>query len=172
MGWNGHKYVPRVKIMSITPSKGHYDSLSLHKDGRQYHKELHRLVAEAFVPNPNNYPQVMHLDEDKHNNKADNLAWGTAKENCNFPLKRQRISQAMKNKTGVKNNFYGKNHTQETKDKLRLYGRKIICEGIEYHTIKECAEFYNVQPATMGAWLRGTNTMPQEWKDKGLRYNE
>ena len=42
---------------------------------------LHRLVAEAFVPNPNNYPVVDHLDANKQNNKWDNLEWTTAAEN-------------------------------------------------------------------------------------------
>ena len=38
---------------------------------------VHRLVAIAFIPNPNNYPVVMHLDNNPHNNSADNLQWGT-----------------------------------------------------------------------------------------------
>lgn len=39
--------------------------------------QVHKLVAEAFIPNPNNYPIVRHLDDDPYNNKANNLAWGT-----------------------------------------------------------------------------------------------
>lgn len=42
---------------------------------------LHRLMAEAFVPNPNNYPIVLHIDNDKINTNPDNLAWGTYSEN-------------------------------------------------------------------------------------------
>lgn len=42
---------------------------------------LHRLVAEAFIPNPNNYPIVRHLDDDPTHNTDDNLAWGTQRDN-------------------------------------------------------------------------------------------
>lgn len=45
-------------------------------------KTIHRLVAETFIPNPNNLPLVMHLDNDPLHNHVSNLKWGTQKENC------------------------------------------------------------------------------------------
>ena len=50
-----------------------------HGQTKEYY--VHRLVAEAFVPNPHHYPYVRHLDDDPENNHADNLVWGTQKEN-------------------------------------------------------------------------------------------
>lgn len=59
---------------------GHID-ISLRKNNRRHHRYMHRLVAEAFIPNPHNYPIVRHLDDDPSNNRVDNLAWGTDLDN-------------------------------------------------------------------------------------------
>ena len=58
-----------------------YLCIDLSKDGITSHKLLHRLYAEAFIPNPNNYPVVMHQDNDKLNICESNLVWGTYSEN-------------------------------------------------------------------------------------------
>lgn len=48
--------------------------------------------------------------------------------------------------------------------------KKVICEKIEFGSLAECADYYNVNPGTMGGWLSGKCTMPKEWYDKGLRF--
>lgn len=52
-------------------------------DGARTHHYLHRLVAEAFLPNPDELPLVRHLDDNKSNNTVGNLAWGTHSDNRN-----------------------------------------------------------------------------------------
>lgn len=53
----------------------------LNKDGKSIQRRLHRLVAKAFIPNPNNLPVVMHIDNNKENCSLSNLKWGTVAEN-------------------------------------------------------------------------------------------
>lgn len=57
-------------------------------------KYRHRLIAETFIPNPNNLPEVNHKDEDKTNNCADNLEWCTHEYNINYGTVKERISKA------------------------------------------------------------------------------
>ena len=66
---------------------GHgYALVSLCRDGSQYTKRVHRLVAEAFIPNPDNKRCVNHIDLDKRFNASVNLEWATHKENTQHGL--------------------------------------------------------------------------------------
>ena len=73
------RYYP--KTVFVNKHNG-YVYTSIHTDsGKCVQRRLHRLLAKAYIPNPNNYPIVMHLDNNKQNYSLDNLKWGTEKEN-------------------------------------------------------------------------------------------
>ncbi|MBQ7704580.1 MAG: HNH endonuclease [Selenomonadaceae bacterium] len=71
----------KVKILKQGFSRGGYSSVSLHKDGKAKTHLVHRLVAKAFIPNPENKPIVDHIDCNRANACVDNLRWVTQKEN-------------------------------------------------------------------------------------------
>lgn len=71
-------------ILQGSNSWNGYKQVSLKKNSNSNTFRVNRLVAITFIPNPYNKPQVNHLDEDKTNNKVDNLEWVTIKENANW----------------------------------------------------------------------------------------
>lgn len=79
------------RILKPSLNRKGYLRISLSKNGIQSNKTIHRLVAQSFIPNPENKPQVNHIDEDKTNNKVYNLEWMTNKENRNHGTAIQRM---------------------------------------------------------------------------------
>lgn len=68
---------------------------TLCKDGARTKYKIHRLVAEAFIPNPLGLPQVNHKDEDPSNNKVNNLEWCNANYNVNYGTRNKKTSEKM-----------------------------------------------------------------------------
>ena len=88
----GRKYNYKERILKQTNDKDGYLFVSLRKDKKDKCFRVHRLVASAFIPNVNNYPQVNHKDENKANNRVDNLEWCDNKYNCNYGNRTRKIS--------------------------------------------------------------------------------
>lgn len=112
------------KICAMCPDNN-YIKVSLSKNGKYALKLVHRLVAEAFIPNPENKPEIDHINTDRKDNRVENLRWCTHKENVNNPL---TISKYKANTGRIVSN--------ETREKLSLAlkGRKMSKESISKRT--------------------------------------
>ena len=124
-----------------------YLLVRLYINGRQVHKYIHRLVAEAFISNPDNLPQVNHKDENKTNNCVDNLEWCTAEYNNNYGTHNEKVGKALGKavvclETGV---VYPSTHEVSRKTGIKLpsiskclNGRYKTAGGYQWARFKEC----------------------------------
>ena len=106
---NNRFFGERIKI--TRPDKDGYETVALYH-GRQCVKtrKVHRLVAEAFIENPDNLPQINHKDENKMNNHVNNLEWCDCVYNNNYGTRNQRLSQSVMGHKckGIKDPITGK----------------------------------------------------------------
>ena len=112
-----------------------YLQVKLSKEGKWYYKRVHRLVAEAFIPNPHNLKQVNHIDGDKTNNEVSNLEWIDNKNNTQH---------------GYDNDLY---HSKHRNIKIEVYD-KITHQLINtYKSIRETANELNINRKTLSRIL-------------------
>lgn len=87
---NGRNYLKKEKLLLQQLDNG-YCRVNFFENGKIIHKLVHRLVAQAFIPNYNNLPEINHKDENKTNNRVENLEWCTSKYNCNYGTRNEKI---------------------------------------------------------------------------------
>lgn len=83
------------KILKPGTDERGYLYVNLWKNGKYKTYRIHRLVAEAFIPNPLNLPQVNHIDENKSNNNMDNLEWCDCQYNIDYSLSKPVYQYAL-----------------------------------------------------------------------------
>ena len=91
------------RILKPRYNRGGYLQVSLCKNGKVKTKRIHRLVTEAFIPNPENHTEVNHLDEVKDNNELSNLEWCSREHNNTYGTRIERVVQAQSKKVRAVN---------------------------------------------------------------------
>jgi hypothetical protein len=138
------------KIMNATINSRGYPQVNLKVNGNRKCMRVHTLVAETFIPNPENKPQIDHIDTDPTNNHVSNLKWVTMKENMNnsITLERTRKRLDIMHKTI---NIGNKSNTENRGIKSKLHKKvKCIETGKIYYGTREAAE-------ALGAFYQGAN---------------
>lgn len=86
----------RGRMLKHSIDKDGYHQVVLSKDAKTKHYRVHRLVAMAFIPNPNNHPQINHINEKVDDNRVENLEWVTCTQNINHGSRTKRMSKTRK----------------------------------------------------------------------------
>lgn len=96
-----------IRILNGNISEQGYNRVNLFKDGKPKTFNIHRLVAEAFIPNPENKPCIDHCNTIRNDNRVENLKWCTYSENIQNPITIKRMSDTGKllNATRKRNNL-------------------------------------------------------------------
>ena len=129
------------RFLKQNDTRCNYPSICLRKDGKNYMFLIHRLVAEAFIPNPDNLPQVNHKDEDKTNCTVSNLEWCYAKYNTNYGdgIKRHIKSQLANGNLGNYNKEYAEKLKKPVIQKTK--SGEIVAE---YGSLKEAHDITHI----------------------------
>ena len=129
------KSLIRNKILKLTQDKDGYLTVGL--KGKKF--KVHRLVAEAFIDNPNNYPCVNHKDENKKNNSVDNLEWCSIKYNINYGNKIKNTAQKISRRVICLETNIIFNSCREAEEKMNLNKNTVsrVCrENSKYNSVK------------------------------------
>lgn len=129
----------KEKMLKLTIDKDGYLIANISVNGITYKKRVHRLVAQAFIPNPANLPIINHKDECKTNNFVENLEWCTCKYNLNYGTNPARISERVRN-----NKYLSKEIAQMTLDNniIRIFPSIHEVErelGLFHTNVSSCA---------------------------------
>ena len=156
----GNSKSKKEKILSLSTRKDGRLQVCLYKNGASKMFKVHRLVAEVFIPNPNNLPQINHKDENPKNNTIGNLEWCTAEYNMNYGSRNTRISRANK---GISRN----KDISRNKGSKNARARKVQCitTGKKFNTIKEAGEYYGLSQSITGVGI--TNCCKGKLKSAG-----
>ena len=96
----GRKWSKSERTLKPVVRHDGYVVVNLYSGGERKMFKVHRLVCEAFHGNPDNKPQVNHINEIKTDNRASNLEWATARENSNFGTRNERLGKAQSKSVG------------------------------------------------------------------------
>ena len=166
INYKEREYIFEEKIMKPFKGNSGYLIIDLTKNKIRRKFLVHRLVAEAFIPNPENKPCVDHINTIREDNRAENLRWVTRSENCNNELTKKHMSDGQMGKQlsedtkkKIRKSLKGNKRSEETKDKIRKSkeSKKVYCIELNkvFESINEASRELNLSSGHISDVCRG-----------------
>ena len=127
----GNEFSRKEKILNFSKNKDGYLQVFLYKEGKRKNCYVHCLVANAFIPNPNNLPTVNHINENKENNVVENLEWMNMKQQVNHGTCQQRRAEKIDWKS------VGRKNAEKLSKQVYQYSKDGTLVAI-YPSVAEC----------------------------------
>lgn len=156
----------RSKILKSSYDRDGYQVISLRKDNKKSTLKIHRLVADAFIPNPHAYPQVNHKDENKENNYVSNLEWCTAKYNSNYGNRTKNSIANNNYKSESRRRALSRTHESNKKPIYGFKGDRIIWFPSVLNAIKFMNNLTGKNVTNISNTLSGKNHTCFGWNFK------
>ena len=153
---NGGSYMSKEIILKQATTKLRYKSVALCKNGIQKHYWVHRLIALTFLPNPNEWPDINHKDENPSNNNVENLEWCTTKYNMNYGTCVERRKASF-----VRNQSFLKANATKVRNQSRCHETPILGTSkdgdavLSYKSITEAARSTGISKGHIGECVKG-----------------
>ena len=136
-----YNHTGKERILKAGKSNIGYLQVDLCKDGKGKSYKIHRLVAQAFIPNPENYNEINHVDENKENNRVENLEWCDRSYNCNYGTRNKKSAEKRRNDLKMSKPVVGIN--------------KVSGLILEFPSAKEASRVTGVNQSSISACCKG-----------------
>ena len=147
---NGEGNNSKERLLSLTMDDRGYRVVGLYKNGVKTRCKVHRLVSEAFIPNPEDKPCIDHINTIRDDNRVRNLRWVTYKENMQNEITKKRKEVGCNR---------GKKFSDETKERMSIssYKRRVYCVELDktYNSIKGASKELNINQGNINEVCRG-----------------
>ena len=144
------------------PNSRGYLRTELHKNNQGKLYFNHRLVAEAFIPNPNKLPYIDHINTIRDDNRAENLRWCNAAENLANPISREKLIKSIRKSRTKSNTTRAANIAKRPYDYIIGKGRN--GESLHFRSVKEAAEYLGIEYNILNNIMNGRSPIRDDFK--------